>query len=107
MTPALVVVVYLGIVLYIGIFAFRRGKTSGEDYFLASRSLGQYIFLLALFGTNMTAFSILGASGLAYHRGIGVFGLLASAFHWPRETFKASFTPSMVLRSLSAALVIA
>jgi len=79
MIPALVVFVYLGIVLYLGIFAFRRGKTSGEDYFLASRSLGQYIFLLALFGTNMTAFSILGASGLAYHRGIGVFGLLASS----------------------------
>jgi SSS family solute:Na+ symporter len=79
MIPALVVFVYLGVVLYIGIFAFRRGKTSGEDYFLASRSLGQYIFLLALFGTNMTAFSILGASGLAYHRGIGVFGLLASS----------------------------
>ena len=79
MTPAIVVFTYLGIVLYIGIFAFRKGKTSGEDYFLASRSLGQYVFLLALFGTNMTAFSILGASGLAYHRGIGVFGLLASA----------------------------
>jgi SSS family solute:Na+ symporter len=79
MIPALVVFVYLAIVLYLGIFAFRRGQTSGEDYFLASRSLGQYIFLLALFGTNMTAFSILGASGLAYHRGIGVFGLLASS----------------------------
>src|SRR6266513_2836044 len=35
--------------------------------------------MMALFGTNMTAFSILGASGLAYHRGIGVFGLLASS----------------------------
>ncbi|MBI5384703.1 MAG: sodium:solute symporter family protein [Verrucomicrobia bacterium] len=79
MTPVIVVFIYLAIVLYIGIFAFRSGKSSGEDYFLASRSLGQYIFLLALFGTNMTAFSILGASGLAYHRGIGVFGLLASA----------------------------
>lgn len=79
MTPVLVVMVYLAIVLYVGIFAFRRGGESGEDYFLASRSLGPYVFLLALFGTNMTAFSILGASGLAYHRGIGVFGLLASA----------------------------
>ena len=78
-SPALVVFFYLAIVLYIGIFAFRKAKTSGEDYFLASRSLGQYIFLLALFGTNRTAFSILGASGLAYHRGIGVFGLLASS----------------------------
>lgn len=79
MTPAIVVFVYLAVVLYIGIFAFLKGKASGEDYFLASRSLGQYTFLFALFGTNMTAFSILGASGLAYHRGIGVFGMLASA----------------------------
>jgi SSS family solute:Na+ symporter len=77
--PAVIVFLYLATVLYLGIFAFRQGKTSGEDYFLASRSLGPYVFLLALFGTNMTAFSILGASGLAYHRGIGVFGLMASA----------------------------
>lgn len=79
MIPAIVVFLYLAVVLYVGIFAFRRGKSSGEDYFLASRSLGSYVFLFALFGTNMTAFSILGASGLAYQRGIGVFGLLASA----------------------------
>ena len=79
MIPALIVFVYLGVVLYIGIFAFRRGKASGEDYFLAGRGLGPAVFLLSLFGTNMTAFSILGSSGMAYHRGIGVFGLMASS----------------------------
>ena len=79
MIPAIVVAVYLCIVLYIGIFAFRKGTSSKEDYFVASRSLGPYIFLLALFGTNMTAFAILGSSGLAYQRGIGVYGLMASA----------------------------
>jgi SSS family solute:Na+ symporter len=79
MIPAAIVFAYLAVVLYLGVFAFRRGRMSGEDYFLASRSLAPVIFLLALFGTNMTAFSILGASGLAYHRGIGVFGMLASA----------------------------
>jgi len=79
MIPALIVLVYLGIVLYIGIFASRRAKPSGEDYFVASRSLSQYVFLLALFGANMTAFAILGSSGVAYHRGIGIFGLLASS----------------------------
>lgn len=79
MIPAIVVFLYLAIVIYIGIFAFRKGKTSGEDYFLASRSLGSWVFLLSLFGTNMTAFAILGSSGLAYQRGIGVYGLMASA----------------------------
>lgn len=79
MIPAIVVFIYLAIILYIGIFAFRKGTATGEDYFVASRSLGPYIFLLSLFGTNMTAFAILGSSGLAYQRGIGVYGLMASA----------------------------
>ena len=71
--------IYLAVVLYIGIFAFRIGTSSGEDYFVASRSLGNWVFLLSLFGTNMTAFAILGSSGLAYQRGVGVYGLMASA----------------------------
>ena len=79
MIPGIIVLVYLAIVLYIGIFASRRAKPSSEDYFVASRSLSQYVFLLALFGTNMTAFAILGSSGVAYHRGIGIFGLMASS----------------------------
>jgi len=79
MIPAIIVFLYLAIVLYIGIFAFRRGRVSGEDYFLASRSLGGVVFLFSLFGTNMTAFAILGSSGLAYTRGIGVYGLLAAS----------------------------
>lgn len=79
MIPAIIVFIYLAIVLYIGIFAFRQGTNSGEDFFLASRSLGPAVFLLSLFGTNMTAFAILGSSGLAYRVGIGVFGLMASS----------------------------
>jgi SSS family solute:Na+ symporter len=79
MIPAIVVFVYLAIVIYIGVFAFRKGKETGEDYFLASRGLGQWVFLLTLFGSNMTAFAILGSSGMAYQRGIGVYGLMASA----------------------------
>ena len=80
MIPALVVFLYLAVVLYIGIFAFRTSRTSNaEDYFLAGRSLGPTVFLLSLFGTNMTAFSILGASGHAFANGIVTFGLMASS----------------------------
>ncbi len=79
MIPAIVVFIYLALVLYIGIFAFRKSTGQSEDFFVASRSLGQWVFLLSLFGTNMTAFAILGSSGMAYQRGIGVFSLMASS----------------------------
>ena len=80
MLPAVIVFLYLGVVLYIGIFAFRRREgRRPEDYFLAGRSLGSAVFLLSLFGTNMTAFSILGASGHAFANGIVTFGLMASS----------------------------
>ena len=68
---------YLAIVLYVGIFAFRR-KEGTEEFFVASRSLGTFVFLLSLFGSNMTSFAILGSSGLAFRSGIGVYGLMAS-----------------------------
>ena len=81
MIQAVVVFGYLAIALYIGIFAFKRsrGSADAEDYFLAGRSLGPGVFLLSLFGANMTAFSILGASGHAFANGIITFGLLASS----------------------------
>src|SRR5687768_16392032 len=79
--PAIVVFIYLAVVLYIGIFAFRKAasKRQAEDYFLASRSLGPFVFLFSLFGTNMTAFAILGSSGHAFANGIVTFGLMASS----------------------------
>jgi SSS family solute:Na+ symporter len=81
MFPAAVVFAYLAVALYIGVFAFRqsRGRADAEDYFLAGRSLGPAVFLLSLFGANMTAFSILGASGHAFANGIVTFGLMASS----------------------------
>jgi SSS family solute:Na+ symporter len=80
MIQAAVVFLYLGAVLCIGIFASRsRRATDAEDYFLAGRALGPAVFLLSLFGANMTAFSILGASGHAFANGIVTYGLMASS----------------------------
>jgi solute:Na+ symporter, SSS family len=80
--PALIVFLYLCVVFYIGVFAFRRSRGTArgaEDYFLAGRSLGPVVFLLSLFGTNMTAFTILGSAGHAFANGIVTFGLMASS----------------------------
>jgi SSS family solute:Na+ symporter len=79
--PAIFVFGYLAVVLYLGIFAFRKSthREEAEDYFLAGRSLGPFVFLFSLFGTNMTAFAILGSSGHAFNNGIVTFGLMASS----------------------------
>jgi SSS family solute:Na+ symporter len=81
MIAASVVFAYLAIVLCIGLFAGRPRAAGGEaeDYFLAGRSIGPVVFLLSLFGTNMTAFSILGASGHSFANGIVTYGLMASS----------------------------
>ena len=79
MIPTLIVFAYLTVVLYIGIFAFRQRSGGAEEYFLAGRSLGPVVFLLSLFGTNMTAFTILGSAGHAFANGIVTFSLMASA----------------------------
>jgi SSS family solute:Na+ symporter len=79
MIPAIVILAYLLVVAYIGSVAYRRGKENTEDFFLASRTIGSAVFFLSLFATNMTAFAILGSSGVAYRRGIGIYGLMASS----------------------------
>ena len=80
MIAAVVVFAYLALVLYIGVFALRSRKgANAEEFFVAGRSLGPVVFLLSLFGANMTAFSILGASGHAFANGIVTFGLMASS----------------------------
>src|SRR6185295_18405752 len=80
MIPAVVVFIYLVAVLSIGLVARATAhRGDAEDFFLAGRSLGPAVFLLSLFGANMTAFSILGASGHAFANGIVTYGLMASS----------------------------
>jgi len=74
-----VIVAYLILVLFVGMLAHRLFRGTGEDYFLASRTIGPFVLLMTLFGTNMTAFTMLGASGQAYREGIIVFALMGSS----------------------------
>src|SRR5580658_3979321 len=79
MIPIIVILAYLALSASIGGIAFKKSRENTEDFFLASRSIGPMVFFLSIFATNMTAFAILGSSGLAYRRGIGVYGLMASS----------------------------
>lgn len=70
---------YVALVLIIGLWSHRLFRGTGEDFFVATRTIGPFVLLMSVFGTNMTAFSLLGASGEAYSSGVGVFGLMASS----------------------------
>ncbi len=75
----LIIGLYLAGVLSIGLLSHRLFRGTGEDYFVATRTIGPFVLLMSLFGTHMTAFSLLGASGEAHRIGLGVFALMASA----------------------------
>src|SRR5260370_126935 len=74
-----IIAAYFIAVLVIGGFSHRLFQRTSEDYFVASRSLGPALLLLNLFGANMTAFAVLGASGEAYNSGIGAFARMGSS----------------------------
>lgn len=74
-----ILAVYLAAVIVIGLWSHKLFRGTGEDFFVATRTIGPFVLLMSLFGTNMTAFALLGASGEAYNSGIGVFALMASS----------------------------
>jgi SSS family solute:Na+ symporter len=73
-----IVLGYLGLLLFLGVFAGRLLSRSAGDYFLASRGIGPFMLLMSVFGTTMTAFALIGSTGKTFEKGIGVYGLMAS-----------------------------
>lgn len=72
-----VLAIYVAAVILVGVLASRRSGRSADEYFLAGRGLGTSVLFMALFGTNCTAFVLVGIPALAYRDGIGTFGLNA------------------------------
>ena len=79
MTQLIVIVVYLGLLLALGVVANRFFRGTSKDYMLASHSIGPFLLLMSLFGTTMTAFAMVGATGVSFKAGIGIYAKLAAA----------------------------
>ena len=79
MTSLIIIGIYLGILLLLGLCAGRLFKGTSLDYMLASHSIGPFLLLMSLFGTTMTGFSMVGSSSASYRVGIGIYGLMASS----------------------------
>lgn len=78
MTPIIVILIYLGLLLMLGVVSSRFFRGTSADYFVASRSIGPFLLLMSVFGTTMTGFALVGSSAKTYEQGIGVYGLMAS-----------------------------
>ncbi|MDB4614636.1 sodium:solute symporter family protein [bacterium] len=79
MTQLIVIVCYLALLLLLGFFASRLSRGTSSDYMLASHSIGPVLLLMSLFGTTMTAFALVGSTGVSFRQGVGIYGELASA----------------------------
>lgn len=73
-----IILAYVALLLGVTLFSTRLSKKSAGDYFLASRGIGSFMLLMSIFGTTMTAFALVGSTGRAFEKGIGVYGLMAS-----------------------------
>lgn len=73
-----IILAYLALLLFLGVFTGRLLRMTGSDYFLASRGIGPFMLLMSVFGTTMTAFALVGSTGRTFEKGIGVYGLMAS-----------------------------
>jgi solute:Na+ symporter, SSS family len=69
-----VLVAYVAALLLIGALSARVTRGTREDYFLAGRGLGSVAVFMALFASNITAFTIIGHAGFAYKAGFGAYG---------------------------------
>lgn len=70
----IIIAAYALILFYIGYRAKIQTSKTPEDYFMANRGLGFFVLICAVFGTNMTAFYMMGIPGLAYKMGFAVYG---------------------------------
>ena len=69
-----ILVAYVIILVLIGAYGARITKKTREDYFMAGRGLGSIAVFMALFASNITAFTIIGHAGFAYQTGYGAYG---------------------------------
>ncbi len=72
----IITAICLGSVL-VSYIAYRRGASkSADDYFVAGSSLGYFVLIFSLLASFLSAFAMLGISGLGYRLGFGALFVL-------------------------------
>ncbi len=83
-----IIVLYILVILFVGIFSARKTKVTGQVFFLAGRSLPWGVVGAALFASNISTIHLIGLTASGYNE-----GLVWGNFEW-----MAAFT--LILLSL-------
>ena len=63
-------IIYMGIVIFIGVWFAKRANKSSENYFLGGRSLGPWVTAMSAEASDMSGWLLMGLPGLAYWCGL-------------------------------------
>ena len=99
-----ILLVYLGLVLSIGLTSHRLFRGTGEDYFLATRSIGPFLLLMSLFGTRkgyLSFFSVPGPDRKRRKTASGGHAMRSGMPVTPSPLLTTSWVPSVVKRPSS------
>ena len=77
-TVLISVEVYMGICIFVGLWALRKTKSS-SDFFMAGRDLGIVVTGFAVFSSIMSGFGFVGGPGLVYHMGMSSMWMVIGA----------------------------
>lgn len=73
-TSLAILITFLALIAFLGLYGYRIGRKTVEDYFAASRTMGSFVTLFTYFATLCSAFTFLGCAGWGYSRGLGWYG---------------------------------
>ena len=77
-----VLAAYMAVIVFIGFYSSRFSKGTMEDYHMGSRSFKSYVLFSAVFGANISAVTLTGVPGAAYHLGWVMWPYFAPSWAW-------------------------
>ncbi len=66
-----ILITFLTLIAFLGLYGYRIGRKTIEDYCAAGRGMGTFVTLFTYFATLCSAFTFLGCAGWGYSRGLG------------------------------------
>ena len=79
-TTVLLLALYLGAILTLGLAAYRRSRPTTEDYFLASRGVGLWLLVGTVVATVVNGLAVTGTPALFYESGVLFGQMFVSVF---------------------------